>query len=489
MKKLQLKPYQEDAKKWVLNHKRTFLFMEAGTGKTAVVIKALRDAYLKGEVKRAFIFIPASLYYSWKIEVAKFMDLAPHQYVMTDMEGTKKQREEKYGRLIKIPNRLQIIITNYEKADIMLKEFQKFDPDFVALDESQMLKNRNAKRTKGVKKVCKKATYVIGMSGTPAPQGYQDYFSQFEIVDPKVFGEKITDFRDRYLILDYFGGVKRYLREEELLKKVRDNSFRIKLNDVAELLGMTNQDIVVPMSTKTKKYYKTMNEDYKLNLDNVVYSRKELKQIHRDNGLYYHPRESYSALLMSASEGIELKESTSNIALTCMLRLQQLTSGFTKLDTGKEVNITDDKINVCVNILKERKVKTLIFCRFKRDIHNLKNRLRIEGLSVGVYNKNDDSEDRWHNGDFDVFLLNIASGGTGLNLQEASRVIFFSLHPNAGFYTQAIARAYRTGQKSHVQVFNLLMDESIDLDIKEYIQRKIELSERMFKNVTKRIRK
>ena len=81
---------------------------------------------------------------------------------------------------------------------------------------------------------------------------------------------------------------------------------------------------------------------------------------------------------------------------------------------------------------------------------------------------------RWNNHDLDVLLLHPASAGHGLNLQSGGSVIIWFTLPNFNLelYQQANARLYRQGQKEKVRVYHLLVDDSIDVDMMNALEKK-----------------
>ncbi|RQS09164.1 ATP-dependent helicase [Burkholderia sp. Bp8998] len=76
-----------------------------------------------------------------------------------------------------------------------------------------------------------------------------------------------------------------------------------------------------------------------------------------------------------------------------------------------------------------------------------------------------------------VFLLLLKGGGTGLNLAAASSVIHFYLTWNPAVEAQANDRAYRIGQRSHVQVHRLITEATFEERINYMIKGKSELAE------------
>ena len=72
----------------------------------------------------------------------------------------------------------------------------------------------------------------------------------------------------------------------------------------------------------------------------------------------------------------------------------------------------------------------------------------------------------------------IQAGGTGLNIQCASMVVFCEPQIKPSLETQAISRAYRMGQVRNVLVHRLLCDDTVDERIMELLRDKQELFDR-----------
>jgi SNF2 family DNA or RNA helicase len=72
----------------------------------------------------------------------------------------------------------------------------------------------------------------------------------------------------------------------------------------------------------------------------------------------------------------------------------------------------------------------------------------------------------------EVMLIQLQSGGTGINLQHFDRIIFTGPWWTKALMEQAVGRAVRIGQKNVVKVFNLSLKEEEALNIDKYMLEK-----------------
>lgn len=105
------------------------------------------------------------------------------------------------------------IILSYDMAQ-SVKWLKDFPVKSVILDECQQIKNPQAQRTNAVRDICKRAEYIISLSGTAILNHAGEYYTLFNILDPKQFPSP-QSFYDKYV--DYyfngrnykFGGIRR----------------------------------------------------------------------------------------------------------------------------------------------------------------------------------------------------------------------------------------------------------------------------------------
>ena len=132
--------------------------------------------------------------------------------------------------------------------------------------------------------------------------------------------------------------------------------------------------------------------------------------------------------------------------------------------------------------------KILLFSQFTTMLDVLATRLSRAGISFYMLTGATSKEKRarmvqaFNEDDTSVFCISLKAGGTGLNLTSAEAVIHFDPWWNVSAQNQATDRAYRIGQKNNVQVFNLVMKDSVEEKIIELQKRKKELADMFVEN-------
>lgn len=134
-----------------------------------------------------------------------------------------------------------------------------------------------------------------------------------------------------------------------------------------------------------------------------------------------------------------------------MLRLMQLTGGFTQTDDGtRPQQIGTAKLDALEDILddyvQEAGQKLVVFARFRPEIAAIENLLRKKGIKYGsIYGDVPQAErggivdDFQQNPETKVFVAQIQTAGLGITLHAASAAVFYSLDFNMSNYAQALA--------------------------------------------------
>lgn len=411
-----------------------------GAGKTVTTLTILKFLLDIQAVKRILIIGPVRVIeHTWPDEVAKWEHIKGMTYSV--VTGTQKQRIQALG----------------EDADIYLigKENVKwlidshlFDFDMVVIDELSTFKNPRSQRFKALKTEMPKVDRFIGLTGTPAPKGIPDLWSQIYLMDRgERLGKTLTAFRQRYLKPGRRNGyiVYNWLlqedAEERIYAKLSDICMSLKAEDCAELPPVQYLDYKVELTSKVKAKYR-------------AFKREKVLSVQDDN-------------ILAANAGV-----------LCQMLLQ-MTSGeiYVKDDSGKNVRtdiLHDEKLKALDDLIESANGQpVLVFYYFQHEEARIRSHLQSQKLEVMTLSE-DGSIEAWNSGKLDVLMLHPASGGHGLNLQQGGHIAIWYTMPNWNLelYQQANARIYRQGQKQPVTIYRLIADSSIDEDMAMALEQK-----------------
>lgn len=167
-----------------------------------------------------------------------------------------------------------------------------------------------------------------------------------------------------------------------------------------------------------------------------------------------------------------------------MTRLRQICCDKRLVYENKEG--LSSKLVGCLDLIRSAKSgnkKVLLFSAFTSCLSLIEQELLKEGITyyklTGSTNKEERHQmvDNFQSDKTDVFLISLKAGGTGLNLTAAEVVIHFDPWWNMSAQNQATDRAYRIGQEKNVQVFKLIMKDSIEEKILDLQRKKMNLAD------------
>lgn len=431
--------YQTRAIDWCMHNPRCGLFLPMGAGKTVITLTAISKLKQKGEVNKALIIAPVRVARTtWPAEIEKW-DHTKH-LTYTVIDGPEK------NRLKALQNQSDIFIIGKEQVVWLCETLGKSWPfDTVIIDELSTFKNHQAQRFKALKKKVKKFKRFIGLTGTPAPRGIPDLWSQMFLIDAGArLGKSIGSFRKQYLIPERSNGYIVYswaVREGaqlEIENKINDVVMSLDSSECVELPDINYINVPIVLSKTVKKRYDAFKKDLVLELSTTDVS-------------------------------------ASNLGVLCG-QLLQFTSGqiYTHGPSLPVETIHDEKLKALSDILTSANGEpVIIYYYFKHELDRIISLLESNNLRYSTLEKDSDLK-RWNNHELDVLLLHPASAGHGLNLQEGGSVIIWYTLPNFNLelYQQANARLYRQGQAEKVRVYHLLVEDSIDVDMMNALQQK-----------------
>lgn len=431
--------YQTRAIDWCINNPRCGLFLPMGAGKTVITLTAIANLKKSGEVNKVLIIAPVRVARTtWPAEIEKWDHTKNLTYSVVDGDAKKRTRA--------LEQDSDIYIIGKEQVVWLCETVGKSWPfDTVIIDELSTFKNHQAQRFKALKKVVKKFKRFIGLTGTPAPRGIPDLWSQMFLIDTGIcLGTSIGSFRKQYLIPERSNGYIVYswaVREgaqKEIEEKISDVVMSLYSSECVELPDINYVNVPITLSKTIKKRYDAFKKDLVLELATTDVS-------------------------------------ASNLGVLCG-QLLQFTSGqiYTHDPSLPVETIHDEKIKALDDLLTSANGEPVIiyyYCKHEKE--RIMALLKSKKLRVSCLD-NEKDVDRWNNHELDVLLLHPAPAGHGLNLQAGGLVLIWYTLPNFNLelYQQANARLYRQGQTEKVRVYHLLVDDSIDIDMMNALEKK-----------------
>lgn len=433
-------PYQEKAINWVLEKQRCGLLLDMGLGKTACVLSAIEDLmYNSFEIEKVLVIAPLRVAKStWPTEIEKWDNLNHLRYSVVC--GTPKQR------LAALEVTADIYIINRENL-VWLITSTKFDYDMVVIDELSSFKNNQAKRFKALRKVIGRVSRVVGMTGTPAPNGLTDLWPQIYLLDQgQRLGRTITNYRNLYFQAGRSNGhiVYDYVllpeSETKIYNKIEDICISMSKEDYLDMPERIYHDVIVELDKKSNDFYKRLEKEYILELseDEVILAN--------------------SAAAMSN-------------------KLQQVANGAVYDENGDYIEIHEHKLDALGDLIEQANGQPVIVVyQYKHDKERIARRFGVQELN------DDDDIKRWNRGDTPILIAHAASIGHGLNLQDGGHIIiWFGITWSLELYQQLNDRLYRQGQKQTVQVYHIVCKNTVDERILKALSNKEKVQDALIK--------
>lgn len=423
--------YQKYATEFIVTHPVAAVILQMGLGKTVCTLDAINQLmYDSFEVRKVLVIAPLRVAkVTWSDEIRKWKNLSHLRYSIA--VGTEKER------VAALNADADIYIINRENVQWLVeKSGVPFEYDMVVIDELSSFKNWNSKRFKAFMKVRPRVKRVVGLTGTPSPNGMMDLFAQFKCLDMGArLGRFITQYRNCYFVPDRMNGQIVYsyrLRpgaEKQIYDKISDITISMKALDHLKMPELIENRYPVYMDEKEAAMYDELRSDLILP---------------------YKEDEAITAANAAALSG----------------KLCQMANGAVYSEGGDTVHIHGRKLEALEDIIEAAQGPILLCYWFKHDLERIEKKLQELKVSFDRITT-EDSIRKWNAGKLDVGLIHPASAGHGLNLQQGGNVIvWFGLTWSLELYQQTNARLWRQGQSNKtVVVQHIVTAGTIDEDI------------------------
>lgn len=428
---------------------------DMGLGKTLMsitliwtLLKQSPDINERSVVNRVLIVCPVTLINNWKREFKKWLNLNQIGILVID-NNTVNYKQDLKGFMKS--STYQVLVISYEKVLNCEDELIDINFDLIICDEGHKLKNNSNKCLKILTTL--DVPKKVLLSGTPIQNNLNEFYTLINFINPGILGT-FNDFQKNFIKpIERSRDVNCFNREIIKIGKTATK----ELSQITKrfILRRTNEVLFKYLDSKTDillfaKPTQQQQKLFDLVLSKISFSDYDNKSI---LNLINTFRKICNSPSLLADDGLfnsisdsstDLPISSGKIDLIIMLLIEIVNNKKEKLVIVSNYTKTLDLLE---SVLKKLNLESL---RLDGSTNSSARTLAINQFNTIAYPK------------FPVFLLSSKSGGFGINLIGASRLILFDNDWNPANDLQAMSRIYRDGQTKPVFIYRLFTTGSLD---------------------------
>ncbi|XAO36612.1 DNA helicase [Pseudomonas phage PC1] len=544
-------PFNHQREEWLRSREEEAraIFWEQGTGKSKLTIDTACWLWMRGLIDGVLVVAPNGVHRNWvekeipdhvPDEVIKHVRAFHYQSPRADTkwhkQAVKAVIEHKGFAWLTIS--YEAFMTASGKR-ALIDFFDKRRLLYV-LDEAHYIKTPTAERTKSILRSAKYAPFRRVLTGTPIAQGPFDAYSQIKFLIDDYWNKNqlgtFTEFKQHFGIWkkgwnptafnpktkkndgNEYDVLVGYRRLDDLNALLQPVSSRVTKDDVLDLPPKLYSKRFFPMTPEQGKLYRQLRDEYIVWLETGGIERDAAavaaepspdacptclgkREVESDGFIYPCPDCGDAPDL--GAEGTT--PVIAALAITRLLRLQQITCGYLPTDDEAEPVYTipgpNRRLDLLCELIEESQHKVIVWARFQMDITLIMDALRERGISAvrydGLVNDDERADAKarfqgerplYHNGQVvgreavppeeqaRVFVGNPAAGATGLTLTAAKTVIYYSNSFKLIDRLQSEDRAHRIGQTNNVLYIDLVAEDSVDEKVVEALRNKFNVA-------------
>ena len=326
-------------------------------------------------------------------------------------------------------------VINYELAWRRKKQLKDLKDFTLMLDESSLIQNPKAKQTKFIMSL--KPSHVILLSGTPVGGKYENLWTQCRLLGWKIRQDIYDETYVNWDKIEVQGIPHRIVRKEDPYKNV--DRLKRKLKSHGAVFLKTEEALDLPS--------------------------QRFQIVRVDSSADYRKFVRYGSVVLQ--EGVQL---TADSSLTRLLYARQLCGLYSK-----------DKQQAVRDLIQSTQDRLIIFYNFNGELENLKKICQEEHRPVSEINGHNKDLTAYQEETNSVTLVQYQSGSMGLNLQDANKMIFYSLPLSSEHFEQAKKRIHRIGQTNTCMYYILICRNSVEEQILQTLEERKDFTDELFK--------
>lgn len=419
---------------------RYAFFYDTRTGKTPLSLSIMYDDIVANPTHKWLVVCPLILIENaWIPDAAEFI---PEIKVVSCHAATPAKRLER------IKSEASIYVTNTESFVRYREHFDKLHLAGCIIDESSDMKSPKSKVSKELVDFAQTIERFYLLSGTPAPNGEQEYYMQLRAVDYYGIQQSYSQFKEHYFVnMSYNPQYEKLAlrpdKKDELFSLIKKYALYVDKEDVLTTPGRTFHEVEFEMPAELKKHYNKLKNE----------------------------------LYMEIGDGLRI---TAPSAAAKLNKLNQVTSGFI-IDTQavKENKFYNEDRTELYQLSGYRFAKlidllgqigdeqVLIWANYKAEFRIIQ---QVLGDSCRcVYGETTLAEKNeaiklFKEGKIQYLIANPASADKGLTLTNAHISIYFSLNWSYELFKQSMERIYGDVMKQpkHCDYYVMIAKGTID---------------------------
>lgn len=453
MNQSNLHPYQLRTVKHIIDNPKSGAFLDMGLGKTVSTLTAIKIlTFDELEIDATLVIAPKRVAESvWSAELEKWAHLKG--LTLSRITGVEKSRKEAIRKKADIytlgRDNVAWFQSTYQSVNVLGKQVM------LVVDESSSFKNHASQRFKALKHLQPSFARIVILTGTPAPNGLMDLWSQIWLLDRgERLGKTITNFRQRCFEKSFngFSYELREGREQDIHNAIKDICISMKAEDYLDMPPAIYNDINIELSPAIMRKYLDFERD------------RVMEMLNTDTEIEAMNAAALSNKLLQFAGGAIYDEDRDVHEIHTL-----------KLEAAEEV----------VEAANGKPV--LIAYTYKHELDRLM--IKLKAYKPVKLEKDQHIKD-WNAGKIQVLLMHPASGGHGLNLQDGSNIaLWFSCNWSLELYQQFNKRLDRQGQQERVIINRLIAQGTEDESVIKALDRKADTQESLMQSIKAKLEK
>ena len=420
---------------------------------------------LEGYFKKILIVCPVTLITNWKNEFRKWLGLNKIGVLTLSNANTGDMDRSAVHNFLRVHRTYQVLIVGYEKllsvGDVLIQDNSDQNKalgsiDLLVCDEGHRLKNQTSKILSILKDIDVKNKILL--SGTPIQNDLTEFHTIIDFINPGIFGS-YNYFKKHY--------ITHITRARDTVNKYNDDIVALGEEKSNELIAITKKFILRRTNDILNKYLPPKT-------DLILFCKPNSSQLSAFKNSVDTSQLDFNCLTYNSSLSLitTFKKICNSPSLIRSPNSEQTSGYFSGI--GRSYDVTSGKLTVLMKLLNNirqnsKDEKVVIVSNYTQTLDIIQDMMnsaamvscRLDGSTppkqrgslVSSFNNNPK---------IFAFLLSAKSGGVGLNLIGASRLILFDNDWNPSVDIQAMSRIHRDGQKRHCYIYRLVTTGCID---------------------------